>query len=559
MRVWLRAVVATLVVAALAVGVLIGRNVLRERAREQALAQASEQASAFLSSWEEGSYDQLPTYTVGPGDDIAEVHRSTMERLEVQAVDLEQLPAQLRDPEDIEAGIVVSFHSTLELGGIGEWSYDSQLALERVGEDDTWLVDWTPSSLHPDLSADTRLERVREWPERAPILDRDGQPIVDTGTTLGRVVGHVGEVTEEQLAELGAPYEPGQVVGQRGLQRSYEEQLAGSPSGEIRVVQEDGTVVEVLLQVEGRAPRPLQTTLDVSLQRAAEGALGEDMPPSALVLLDAPTGEIRAVVDRPASGFARAFGGQYAPGSTFKVATAAAALRNGVTLDTTVDCPERVRIGGRSFKNFQDSAFGEIPFREAIFRSCNTAFVQVAADLPEGALDDAARDFGFDADYSLPTSPAIASFPQPKDLAERAAASIGQGRVLASPLHMASVAAAIASGRWHAPTLVQEESLGAASKAVDDVNEELTEAMLEVPRQGTAEGAGLPDGVAGKTGTAEFGTAAEGEDLATNAWFIGFADVGGEHLAWAVLVEGGESGGSVAAPVAARLLRSLGP
>lgn len=552
-RVALGAVVA---VALVVVGFLGWRH-LQERAREQARAQATEAATAFLDAWAQGEYEALPQLTTGADGQVAEVHRSTMDRLQADPVELDAGRAELEDPGDLSAGAVVPFEATLEVRGLGSWSYDGRLAVEPSGEDDAWLVDWSPSSLHPDLTPTTRLETARSKPERAPVLDRDGEPLAGTGTTLGRVVGHVDEISEEQLAEFEDPYLPGDQVGQRGLQLAFEDQLAGTPSGEVRLVDEQGGVVEVLHRSEGREPEPLLTTLDVGIQRAAEAALGEDMPPSALVVMDATSSEIRAVVDRPASGLMRALAGQYAPGSTFKVVTAAAALRSGVGLDTSVSCPETVTVGGREFSNFQDMALGEIPFREAIFESCNTAFVQLAAELDEGAIDTTAEDFGFDVDHSLPVGDTIAQYPQPGDLAEHAAAAIGQGRVLATPAHMASVAAAVSNGRWQAPSLVRDADTDAPSRDVGDVAGPLTEAMREVPRQGTAEDAGLPDGVAGKTGTAEVGTAEEGEELATNAWFIGFVDIAGEQLAFAVIVEGGESGGSAAAPVAARLLQAM--
>ena len=554
---WSRAVLATLVVAALVVGGFFGWQWWQDRQREQARDQATAVATSFLDAWEAADYSTLPTLTTASDGQVAEVHRSNMEQLSVERVEIEHGQATFDDPDDVAAGADVAFEVTLHLEGLGAWTYDNRLALQPADQGERWLVDWSPAALHPALTDSTQLQRTRSWPERAPVLSRDDEPLADTGTTLGRVVGHVDEITEEQLTELTGPYQPGDMVGQRGLQLAFQDRLAGSPSSEIQLVDDNGEVVEVLHRFEGSQPEPLRTTLDVDLQKAAETALGEDMPPSALVILDAGTSEIRAVVDRPAAGFMRSLAGQYAPGSTFKVVTAAALLRSGLELDTTVSCPATVNVGGREFGNFEDMDLGEIPFRQAIFDSCNTAFVQQVAELEPGAVDTTAEDFGFDVEHSLPVGAAIAQYPQPQDLAERAAAAIGQGRVLATPAHMASVAAAVSAGQWQAPTFLRDDTQR-PSRDIDDVANQLAEAMREVPRQGTAEDAGLPDGVAGKTGTAEIGTAEEGEELATNAWFIGFAEVGGEQLAFAVLVEGGESGGSAAAPVAARLLDALG-
>ena len=143
----------------------------------------------------------------------------------------------------------------------------------------------------------------------------------------------------------------------------------------------------------------------------------------------------------------------------------------------------------------------------------------------------------------------------------------------ASPLQMALVAATAAEGRWHQPRLVSGEAAqpggsgtdtstgpGSASGGVEPARSPdpldpkvagtLRALMRQVVTEGTAAGAGLPAGVAGKTGTAEFGT---GDPLPTHAWFIGFRG----DLAFAVIVEDGGVGGEVAAPAAARFLRAL--
>jgi cell division protein FtsI/penicillin-binding protein 2 len=214
---------------------------------------------------------------------------------------------------------------------------------------------------------------------------------------------------------------------------------------------------------------------------------------------------------------------------------------------------------------------GRISFASAFAHSCNTAFVQQAAKRLDGdELVDAAARFGFGLDPS-PGIPAVTSrVPAPSDRADLAAESFGQGRVTASPLQMALVAATVANGRWRQPRLVTGDAVaepggsgdsgGSGSggsepvKAPDPLDPKvagtLRTLMREVVTEGTAAPAGLPAGVGGKTGTAEFGT---GDPLPTHAWFIGFRG----DLAFAVVVEDGGVGGRVAAPVAARFLRAL--
>jgi cell division protein FtsI/penicillin-binding protein 2 len=121
-------------------------------------------------------------------------------------------------------------------------------------------------------------------------------------------------------------------------------------------------------------------------------------------------------------------------------------------------------------------------------------------------------------------------------------------------MQMASVAAAVASGRWRAPALVSQPKPSSPKvKAIDPaVLAELRAFMASVPQQGgTAAGAGLPPGTLGKTGTAEFGS---GNPPKTHAWFVGYRG----NVAFAVVVEGGGVGGRVAAPLAAKFLNALG-
>ncbi len=526
-------------------------------ARERARQDAAQLASQFVSAWQSGDYTSMATMAGNPPD-LADTYRATTEQLHAKGLTVTAGDAQLTDPERVDAGASAPFEATVELGSLGRWTYDGTIPMRRT-PDDAWQVDWSPSVVHPKLTADTHLALTSTWPDRAPILDRDGTPIETAGTTLGNLVGRVGEITAEQLDELGAPYEKGDTVGLSGLQRVYERQLAGSPSGAVQLISDaSGDPVEELQHFDGTDPKPLHTTFDLDLQRTAEAALPAGSPNSAMVVLDADTSEIRAVVNRPASGFDRALGGRYAPGSTFKIVTTLAALRNGVTPDTTISCPAKVRIHGRWFSNYQGEVLGDIPFTKAFYESCNTAFVQVAADLPEHALQDAAETLGFNSGYTLPLGKTVASYPTPKDLAERAAAAIGQARVEATPVHMASVAAAIASGAWKPPVMVTGGQQDGQPSSIADEAPKITTMMQEVPRIGTAAGAGVPDGVAGKTGTAEFGT---GDPLPTHAWFVGFQapqPEGTDRLAFAVMFDEGSSGGGVAAPVAARFLRAVG-
>ena len=372
------------------------------------------------------------------------------------------------------------------------------------------------------------------------------------------VLGKVGSATAEALRAAGPGFEATDNVGLNGLEGLYQRRVAGTPSGSVQIVDVNGRVLRQLFGVQGAPGQAVQTTLDIPTQTAAEAALATvpGNKPAALVALKASTGELLAVANTPPdSTYDRALAGRYPPGSSAKVVTAAALLERGLTVNDVVPCPPRAVIGGKPFTNFEGEATGSVSLLTDFARSCNTAFVSVSGRLTPQQLADAGRAFGFGAKWSLPLAADSGQFPVPADTAELAAESIGQGRMLASPLTMALVAGAADSGTWHPPTLVNDPAQPAAAPPVavaanvDDAIHQLMRAVV-VSGTGTAANVNTGGPVYGKTGTAEFGP---GNPPATHAWFIGFRG----DVAFAVLVEGGGVGGQVAAPIAAQFLRHL--
>ncbi|WP_237078988.1 penicillin-binding transpeptidase domain-containing protein [Myxococcus xanthus] len=363
-------------------------------------------------------------------------------------------------------------------------------------------------------------------------------------------LGRVGEVTAELLPQMGPTYLPGDLVGLSGLERAYEVQLAGSPSGDILLMRPSGKT-QVLFHFEGEPGAPLATTLRREVQAAAEAALDGVAHPAALVAVDSATGAILAVASRPlAQPLHRALTGRYPPGSTFKVVTTEALLARGMRVDSPVACPPMTMVRTKPFRNFEGESLGDTTLRQVFAHSCNTAFVTLATGLGSDALSAAARRFGFDVPYFPGLTSAGASFPAPTDAIELAAAAIGQGRVLATPMHMASVAAAAESGEWRAPYLVEGLDGGPSSLLSNGVRAPLSALMRAVVMEGSGRAGRQVPGLGGKTGTAEFGTVAP---LPTHAWFIGFR----KGVGFAVLVEGGGVGGRVAAPIAAKFAGAL--
>src|SRR5690606_918168 len=229
-------------------------------------------------------------------------------------------------------------------------------------------------------------------------------------------------------------------------------------------------------------------------------------------------------------------------------------LAEGLKPGDTVNCPKYATVGGLRIRNSERAAYGRVSFLDAFAYSCNTSFAPLAQQrLGADKLLEAAELVGFNTALDIGLPATEASFPKAESDAELAAESFGQARITASPLSMASVAAALADGTWRPPTLVPEAEQKVEPRPLPDgVTEHMRKLMAAVVTKGTAKDAGLPAGTHGKTGTAEYGT---GPKLDSHAWFIGFKD----DVAFAVVVEGGGGGGSAAAPGAAGSLRALPP
>ncbi|MFB4311159.1 penicillin-binding transpeptidase domain-containing protein [Actinomadura sp. GTD37] len=513
-------------------------------------------AKRYLAAWSGGDLAAMKALTDGPPADFEQ--RLTRMRDDLGVTAQRYTVASVGDPDGDEAG--GSYTAELTLAGDRKWTYEGSLPLvERDGE---WLVHWSPQVLYPTLREGQRLRASRAWSDRAAVLAADGSDLGASQSGSARqLAGPVAAASEDAAKKLGAPYRKGDPVGADGLQKQYERRLAGAPALAVQIVDAGDRPVKTLQRFGGTEGRPLETTIDPKAQAAAGKALARVDKPASMVALRPSTGEILAVANKP-GGYNRALMGQYPPGSTFKVVTAAALVAGGTSPSTKVGCPATTSVGGRSFHNYQHEDFGTVPFREAFAHSCNTTFARLAVDkLGEKRLAQVAGQFGFNAPIIAGLPAVRAAFPANKDDTAFASASFGQGQVLTSPLNMASVAAAAADGTWRSPRIVdaalasQAADAGgrkpeAPKKLEPAVEKALHALMPAVVSEGTASGVGFPAGTAGKTGTAEFGS---GKNPPTHAWFIGYR----KDVAFAVIVEGGGTGAEAAAPIAATFLKAL--
>ena len=377
-------------------------------------------------------------------------------------------------------------------------------------------------------------------------------PLAPTREFAAAVLGRVGPVTAEMVQQSGGRLHAGDVAGLSGLEERYDEQLAGTPGLVVDAVTEEHSS-RPLFRVPPVAGKPLRTTLDLATQMRAERALAPTTAvPAALVAIRPSTGELLAVANGPATdGQNIATYGQYAPGSTFKVISSLALLRTGLGADDTVHCPASTVVDGKEFKNYGDypsDHLGDITLREAVAYSCNTAFINARTRLSRGALSSAAASLGVGVDHDLGFPAYFGQVPPAASETELAADMIGQGKVLASPMTMATVAASVESGHTVVPYLLPSYQPSASPDVPLEAGEASTLASLM--RAVVAEGSGsLLSGLAGdvgaKTGTAEYGEPGPGGALPTHTWMIAFHD----DLAVAVFVETGESGSGTAGPL----------
>ncbi|MGQ0847343.1 MAG: penicillin-binding transpeptidase domain-containing protein [Sporichthyaceae bacterium] len=403
------------------------------------------------------------------------------------------------------------------------------------------------------------------------VVRDERQALAATRQYARGVLGAVGNATAQSLANAGPYASQADQVGSFGLQALYQKQLAGKPRGRIELKRRStDAVLETIFSWEQVRGTPLRTTLDKRVQDAAEAAVALTSESSSLVAVDIRTGDILAVANGPVdkAGEDRALNGQYAPGSVFKIVTSAALLDAGLAPSDTVDCPSSVNVDGKRFENYDGlGSLGKTSFRQNFAQSCNTGFINETLELDDDAVTKAADLFGIGGDWQLTLDSFSGDAPLPNSPTEQAANAIGQGRVLMSPLSMAMVAAAVASGTPRAPRLLYggpppretptvsplpDPSPSTTPVALPPLEnaDELRELMRETVRSGTASVINVADGVGGKTGTAEYGSETE---PGKHAWMVGFVG----DIAFAVIVERGDTGARTAGPLAKTFVQQI--
>jgi peptidoglycan glycosyltransferase len=433
---------------------------------------------------------------------------------------------------------------------------------------------------------------------RGDILARDGR------TVLAKSRATTGELKYLRVYPNGPLYAgvtgyDSLVFGRYGIEQSENDYLAGRST--------DLLAQNLVDEILGRDKRgaTVVTTINAKLQRVARQSLGS--LPGAVVALDPKSGEVLALVANPTYDpnplashdpkavraaqkklvkdpdkplLSRATQELFAPGSTFKLVTASAALENGMRPDTQFPNPLALQLPNSTalLHNFGgEHCLGGIPkltIAQALQVSCNVVFAQIGLKLGADKLVAQAQAYGFDRQIPLETPFSSGSIPPASDFADApsfvATSAIGQQDVRANPMQMALVGAAIANGGVEMEPHLVKEIRDADGRVVKTIAPEefgrpisaqtasqLTAMMVSVVDAGTGTAAQIPGiQVAGKTGTAETPSGNP------HAWFVSFAPAQDPQIVVAVVVLNGGSlgseatGGAVAAPIARAVIQA---
>ncbi len=458
-----------------------------------------------------------------------------------------------------------------------------QYTIPTVSVEGDTRVAWTRAEGFPGVAPGTTLTRRTTLPRRATLLARDGTVLAESpaeggsrstplGVLASAVVGEVGTIPSSRRHELEAEGVPGDAeVGVSGLERGLDDHLRGKPGGELLA----GNTV--LASAVPRPSRAIRSTISPAIQQAAVTALGGQL--GGVVAMKPSTGEVLAVAGLGLEGL-------QPPGSTFKIITLSGALgAHLATPRTTFPYASYATLDGVRLNNANgENCGGSLELAFAV--SCNSVFTPLGVKLGASRLVAMAEKFGFNHDPGLPgasrsTLPAASHIQG--ELAVGSTA-IGQGEVLATPLQMLVVAAAIADGGHRpSPTFIAGAPRGGAQAVSPAVARTVRHLMTEVVRQGTGTSAAIPGVVvAGKTGTAELKSACTasseesetheseqsetangegcqgGESSASNtdAWFTAFAPAVHPRIAVCVMLVKDGAGGDTAAPVARQVLEA---
>jgi cell division protein FtsI/penicillin-binding protein 2 len=424
-------------------------------------------------------------------------------------------------------------------------------------------VDWKPHLVFPGLTPGTALARRTSAPERAHLLTADGQVLAEgpaesrssslavASSIAGSLEAPTDPAEQESLYARGFPADT--PVGVSGLERVFEDRLAGRPGGDLLA----GTTP--IARSSPSRGRPVRTTIVPSVQEAANVALAGRL--GGVAAMDPRSGEVLAL-----AGIA--FSAPQPPGSTFKIVTTAAALEAGkVKPSDEFPIETAATIDGVELENANGEYCGG-DFANAFAHSCNSVFAPLGVEVGAKRLVEEAEQFGWNEDPGIPgalpsTIPPASGIDSPLEVGSTA---IGQYQTLATTLQMTSVAQTIANDGIRVPPTLSPRAGAATGERVvpKRVAKTIERMMVGVVDSGTGTLAQVEGvDVAGKTGTAELGDTRgddpeavlrDGDPSNTDAWFTAYAPAGKPRVVVTVMLVRNGAGGSTAAPAAQGVL-----
>ncbi len=420
------------------------------------------------------------------------------------------------------------------------------------------------------------------------------------GDLMASAVGYVGEVSAEQVENSDSKLKPGDTVGKAGLERQYNDTLMGTDGLRRVIVNSIGKEVGRLEQQDAIPGKPIQLTIDYDLQAVADNYMADKE--GAVVAMDGRTGEILAMVSRPTfdpNDFAvripnaewrelntdprtpllnRAVQGQMAPGSVFKIVMATAMLESkALPDDFTAFCPGHADFYGRTFHCWRPAGHGSVDLHKAIVDSCDVFFYTIGQRMGIDRIQQYATGLGLGRRTGVDLPSEETGLVPSEEWVQRVyhhkwyagetiSVSIGQGAVTVTPIQMARMIAAVASGG----NLVQPHFLKNFTAKTDrfplDENtvEKVTQGMYGVINEGGT-GASLKlqnIEFSGKSGTAQLMSYGAGSKMGkkgkeTNGWFVGYAPRRDPEIVVAAVIQGSsEHGGTTAGPVVRDLVKA---
>ncbi|HZI91676.1 MAG TPA: penicillin-binding transpeptidase domain-containing protein [Thermoleophilaceae bacterium] len=512
-------------------------------------------AESFAQAWERGDYGAM--YRLLSASSQSRYPRADFQRAyENAGATSTAVEVRADDPDGTRDGAVrMPIAVRTRLFG----TIRGEVALPVSGE----AIQWEPGLAFPGLPEGGRLTRDTKAPRRSKILSADrltlaegpagarSSPLDGVGASIAGGMAVPDEADGDDRTRSYARGFPADTpVGTSGLERALQLQVEGRPGGTLSAGD------RVLARSEARPAGPVRSTIDTRVQAAAVTALAGRF--GGIAAVEPKTGAILALAGV-------AFSAPQPPGSVFKLVTTTAALEaRKVTPSKKFPVQTEAVIDGVPLSNANGEACGGT-FKDSFANSCNSVFAPLGVEVGAKRLVATAERFGFNQPPTIAgalasTLPAAEDISGPLDLGSSA---IGQGRVLATPLQMASVGQTIANnGVRLTPTLLRSSSPKRTRVTSARIANTVTRLMEGVVAYGTGTAAAV-DGVrvAGKTGTAELADTRGPEadfDLSdptnTDAWFTAFAPAGRPRIAVAVLLIRAGAGGAVAAPTAQGVL-----